>query len=78
MKHTDLEPEQRQQPLGPATPRPVVAPKEWVPYAPGVERNVNNDWMRTVDKPTPAKTPLAEMAEAAYIAYPNAFWLDAP
>lgn len=53
MKHTDLEPEQRQQPLGPAEPRPVKEKPEWVPHATGVERNTQTDRLRTVDKPAP-------------------------
>ena len=48
MKHNDLEPEQRQQPLGPATPQPVVTPQEWVPCAPGVERSTKTGMLRTV------------------------------
>ena len=48
MKHSDLEPGQQQQPLGPATPQPAPAQPEWVPHAPGVERSTQTGWLRTV------------------------------
>ena len=55
MKHTDLEPDQRQRPPGPATPQPVSEPAEWVPHAPGVERNIKTGCLRTVPRDDPSR-----------------------
>ena len=62
MKHTDLEPEQRQRPLGPSIPPAIKETLEWVHYALGIERNTTTGKLRTVDKPapTPVNLPLLQ------------------